>query len=605
MLLFIFIAVILQIFLQVGKTNHKEILESNETFQRQERQKSSRYLHYRQYGTFGIWLKFIPHANRILFCDSIYDNLFCNVDATNVFNIYMPVKGRSVFANRSRFLTFSAMFLLLGVLGCLVYGMDTMVRKDYLKFISNAISREKAFWFTIKARLIILFMSTIVLYAISVLPLLVFDGINLFSTSLPVLLVIILSFLFFFSIGCIIGLKESQFTRTMILGGVYFLSVILLPWLMCLYAELSTKDLPSLIEFDFRNFNVLMQEEEYLVKKHGLPKSNEIPSEEALKDYKKAMRKVKKILRNNEDSLKRQSLDKIKNQQTIASLFPTLFYFSTCESSSSTGVNSYMDFHSYCQEKKEGFADFITENSFPEGDKPLPEKVENFIKGDEDLYFSKPKLPYNFWLGVILTIIYSIVMLFIVYRQHKKRQQIQVSKKGCRIEKQKYNPLFVLCENESVKDDIFNQYRDQSHTVCLEKINTNDFRFSGIKPLDLFRHLCRANGVHEKKAEDNLVLMGIRDLAGLPFSDEIIFKIYAAVLTASDFDLIVIDDFVKKESREFENYFFSLLLSLEKSGKKILYLSTQMQQTSVPFTEKIKIKGFKEFPLDFKDTSLR
>jgi hypothetical protein len=77
------------------------------------------------------------------------------------------------------------------------------------------------------------------------------------------------------------------------------------------------------------------------------------------------------------------------------------------------------------------------------------------------------------------------------------------------------------------------------------------------------------------------------------------------VLTASEFDLIVINDFVKKESREFENDFFRLLLSLEKSGKKILYLSTQMQQTSVPFVEDIKINGFKEFPLDFTDTSLR
>jgi len=87
------------------------------------------------------------------------------------------------------------------------------------------------------------------------------------------------------------------------------------------------------------------------------------------------------------------------------------------------------------------------------------------------------------------------------------------------------------------------------------------------------------------------------------FSEEIIFKIYAAVITASDFDSIVINDFVNKESREFEIDFFNLLLSLEKSGKKILYLSTHMQQTSVPSFE--KITGFKEFPLDFTDTSLR
>jgi hypothetical protein len=122
------------------------------------------------------------------------------------------------------------MFLLLGVLGCLVYGMDTMVRKEYLKFISSFTGMGKAFWFTITARLIILFMAAIFLYAISILPLLVFDGINLFSNSFPVLSVIILSFLFFFSIGCLVGLKQSQFTRTLILVAVYFITVILFPW---------------------------------------------------------------------------------------------------------------------------------------------------------------------------------------------------------------------------------------------------------------------------------------------------------------------------------------------------------------------------------------
>lgn len=145
-LVFLFIAVILQIFLQVGKANHSDILESKVTFQKQEQQKMSRYLHYGQYGSFGIWLKLIPHANSIFYSDSTCDNLLCNLNSTYVFNIYTPIKGKRLFANRSRFLNFSAMFFLLGVLGCIVYGMDTMVRKDYLKFISNLNGRAKAFW---------------------------------------------------------------------------------------------------------------------------------------------------------------------------------------------------------------------------------------------------------------------------------------------------------------------------------------------------------------------------------------------------------------------------------------------------------------------------
>jgi hypothetical protein len=590
----------------VGKANHTDILESKDIFQSKERLKVSRYLHYRQYGTFGIWFKLIPHFNSTLYSDSTFDNLLCNCDSTYVFNIYTPVKGKRLFANKSRFLTFSMMFLLLGVLGCLVYGLDTMVRRDYLKFISNFTGRKKAFWFTVTARLIILFIAALFLYTISVLPLLVFFGINLFSTSLPVLSGIILSFLFSFSIGCLIGLKESQFTRTLILVGVYFLAVILLPWLMGLYAEISAKDLPSLIEFDSRNFDILMKEEEDWVKKHALPKANENTTEEGIKDFKKGMVRMKKIFRANEDKLKNKSLDKIKTQQTIASLFPTLFYFSICESNSSSGVSSYMDFHSYCQAKKEGFADFIRENSFPEKDKPLPEKVENFIKGDEDLFFAKPKLPYNFWLGVFLTPFYSILLLLLAFRIFKKRQIIQGAKKEYGIETEKYNPVFSLCGNPGIKKDIVNFYRGKERTVVLEKINTTDFNCNQIKLQDLFHHLCRFNGVNEKKANENLALLGIRDLSGLSCCEDIIKKIYAAVSTAVDFDLIVLDDFVNKESGEFENAVFDLLTVLGKAGKKIVYLSLHMKQDSARFFEKnLKIKEFKNFPFNFENTSVR
>jgi hypothetical protein len=612
-LVFLLIAAILQVFLQVGNANHNDIIESNETFQKQERQKVSRYLHHGQYGSFGIWLKFIPHSNNILYSDSTFDNLFCNADSTYVFNFYIPTKWRRLFVNRSRFLNFSVMFFLFGVLACLVYGMDAMVRKDYLKLISNFTGRKKAFWFTITARIIILFMGAIILYVISVLPLLVFDGINFFSTSFPILSCIILSFLFFFSIGCIIGLRKVQITRVLILGGVYILTVILLPWLMGLYAELSVKDLPPIIEYDFLNFNVLMNEEEKWEKKYGPPKSNEDSSEEEIKEFKEIMIKMKKIFRANEDSLRSRTLGKIKTQQTISSLFPTLFYFSVCENSSSTSINSFMDFHAYCQAKKEGFVDFNIDKTFPpkkEGvtkeDESASKKVENFIKADEDLFFAKPKLPYNFWLGVFLSIVYSILLLLLAFRIFKNRQISQGAKKEYVIETEKYNPVFSLCGNPEIKKDIVNFYRGKERTVVLEKINTTDFNCTAVKLNDLFRHLCRFDGIDEKKANENLALLGIRDLAGLSCCEDIIKKIYAAVSTAVDFDVIVIDDFLNKESGEFENAVFDLLKALGKAGKKIVYLSLHMKQDSARFFEKnLKIKEFKNFPFNFDNTSVR
>jgi hypothetical protein len=176
--------------------------------------------------------------------------------------------------------------------------------------------------------------------------------------------------------------------------------------------------------------------------------------------------------------------------------------------------------------------------------------------------------------------------------------------KAYQIEKEKDNPLFVLCENLSIKEDIFNYYQSQK-AVCLEKINTGDFMFNDIKALEIFKHLCIVSGVDRQKALEYLGHMGIRDLTGLPVCHEIILKIYAAVKTAGDSGLIVLNDFLKNESREFEKDFFNLLLFLEKSGKKILYFSCQMKQSNYRLTDKIKVDGFKSFPLELISTSLR
>ena len=284
-----------------------------------------------------------------------------------------------------------------------------------------------------------------------------------------------------------------------------------------------------------------------------------------------------------------------------------MFYFSTCESSSSTGVDSYIDFHTYCQEKKDGFADYIMENSFRGKDQPLPKKIENFIKGEEDLFFSKPKLPYNFRLGFFLTPLYTVILLFLTFGIHKKRMKVQASAQDYRIEKEEDNTLFVICENKAIKQDIFNYYRAQKYSVCLEKINTNDFQFYSVKPHELLKHLCQLNGVNEKKAREHLAHMGVRDLNVLPGCHEITLKIIAAVKTAVDFEVIVMDDFLKNESIEFENDFFRLLLYVEKSGKKIIYLSCQMKQAAMRLNEKIKVnvRDFKAYPMNLNTVSLR
>jgi hypothetical protein len=503
------------------------------------------------------------------------------------------------------------MLFLFGVLASIIYGKDLIVKKEYLKFISILTSQVKSFWFTILSRIIILFMAGLVLYAISLLPLLIFDGINLFSTSFPTLLVFILSILFFFNIGALIGLIKKQVFRTLVSIVVYFFLAMLLPLGMSFYSEISAKDIPSLIEYNFKNFNVVMQEEGKWKEKYGSSKSKESTIEEENKEYEEIMRKMKQIFRGNEEFIRKLSLKKIKQNQAFASFFPSLFYISVCESNSSTCVISQIEFNNYCQEIKEEFVDFIIEKEIEESYKKKEKKdskkieIENFIKGDDDLFFAKPKLPYNFWLGIILTVIYSIAILLILYWQHKKRLIIPASKISYKITFEKGNVLFIHCENDSIKTDIFKHYQNQGNALCLEKIDISHFQFNNIKPGELFKHLCRVSGTDEKKAIKNLEYMGIRDLSIFEPDEETILKIYTAVRTAGDYELIVLDDFLRKESKKFELCFHQLLLALEKSGKKIIYLSTESYDVVENFEDIIKIDKFEIIPIDLQGVTLR
>jgi hypothetical protein len=83
-------------------------------------------------------------------------------------------------------------------------------------------------------------------------------------------------------------------------------------------------------------------------------------------------------------------------------------------------------------------------------------------------------------------------------------------------------------------------------------------------------------GVSWEKAVDYLKILGINDLNSLKLIREEILEFYAVLKAAKDIEYIILNDFFKNESREFENVLFKFLGFLEVSEKKILYLSCDM-----------------------------
>jgi hypothetical protein len=152
--------------------------------------------------------------------------------------------------------------------------------------------------------------------------------------------------------------------------------------------------------------------------------------------------------------------------------------------------------------------------------------------------------------------------------------------KPMRVDFTKSNTLLALCKNDQVKSEIFKYYQGQKDAASIKKIPVN-FTYqlnglNGIKGNIVLKYLCRLAGVSWEKAVEYLKIVGITDLISLKLAREEILKIYAVLKVAKDVEYIILNDFFKNEPREFESDLFKLLGALEKSGKKILYLSCNM-----------------------------
>ena len=76
---------------------------------------------------------------------------------------------------------------------------------------------------------------------------------------------------------------------------------------------------------------------------------------------------------------------------------------------SSKGYGSYIDFYRYIQKLQHDFGLFWLNKRYHSN----TEKVESFIKGDENLDKAQNSLPKNFWGGILLTLVY--ILFFLIF----------------------------------------------------------------------------------------------------------------------------------------------------------------------------------------------
>ena len=592
-----------------GIVDYKKIEANRKPFQEMERDKVAMHLHYTFYGVRGVRLLYIPAPLSVMFNDSaVFDDMMAQVDSAEKLEISNSFKGKDLFSDSGGFMDFAGIMFLISSFLALIYGWDATRSQKYLQLISDISGSPKPGFLITVARIILLNLVFLVLIGLALIWLLI-NSINAVSIFyLVYIMALILVITFFTAAGAVIGSLKSKVAQFITMPVLYLLLVLVIPWLIHRAVYMEAKEgIKSIYEFEYQSFKYMMEFEKRFYNRFKVWKSGEAAPDDVKAMIQSGQEVEYKKLRETELQRIDGIVKRIRVYQTLASFFPTTFYISTNKELSSKGFQNFIAFYRYSYDMKQDFIKFYIDRKFY---RPLPKTgVEPFIKGNEDLFYGKSRLPHNFLLGLILAVIYISALLVTLYRMQAKGIK-QENVKPVDVDFNKGNTLFALCKDEKIKSDISRYYRTQKNTACIDKI-TADFPYqlnglNGIKANEVFKFLCRLARANKEKAIEYLSILGIQDLHSLELEEETILKFYAAVKIAKNgVDCIVLDDFFKQKTREFETDFFKLLSALAAAGQKILYLSCNMYYPKKSLDEDIDVETFYLFPLPIDEITLR
>lgn len=602
--IFVVIFLILAAFSREGINDYKTILDNRKPFLETEKGKVSQFLNYTQYGTRGLRLLLIPGPLSVIFNDlAVYSGLVANVDTGDGLNIYNTFKGKDLFAGPGGFMDFSGFILLISCFLAMIYGYDVTQNPGYLKLLAGISGDGRIPLLIILARVILLNLVFLLLSGLSLLWLL-FNGINAVNVYFACfVLVLVLVVTIFLLAGGLIGSLKKRPVKWITLTGVYFFLLFLLPWLIqkAVYIE-AGENIESNYKMEYKKLKVILEFEKRVQEQFGVWKSGNVAPEEIKAAVRKSQQAEYKKFREYENKRINQIDKRIKIHQAVSAISPTTFYLSVNKELSSKGFQNFIHFYRFALDTKHRFIEFYIEKKFYN---PLPKTgVEPFGKEKENVFNAESQLPPSFWPGVGLMFAYIAGLLLISRNILVKVPEPSVKKPGIQFPKNR-NSVFVLCRDEQLKTDICRYYGGQKNASCLEKITPDQFRFDK-GPAETLDYFCRIAGIAPEKAVEHLVEMGVTNPKELKnHSRESILKIYTAVKTAADNEFIILNDFVKRESRSFETDLLRLIAALEKNGKKIIYLSTEMYYPVESINGMINVKYFQTFPLMTDEVTLR
>ncbi len=315
-----------------------------------------------EYGTHGFELMFIPAPLSLVFDDlTLYDKMVVDIGAARV-KSYNAFNGAVFLGEHKEYMNVAGIMLLLGGGLALIYGYGAAGNHEYLS-ISSAFARcNHAVFIFILVRVVLL---NSVFWVLSAMTLLwpIIAGIeigNLQFLYFMLGLSLVITCLIFS--GALIGSLKNKMTHGFALLMVYLLLLVFIPGVFQKMVNIE-------LQKDFKSFQELDS------------------------------KRIKTSIAENRAETKKV-LIRVGAYQTLAAFFPTTFYFALNKELSSQGFLNLIDFYCQVSDKKAAFIEYEKN-----GELVLPHP-----NGNTELFYAPSRLPGNFVLGILVSLVWLGVL---------------------------------------------------------------------------------------------------------------------------------------------------------------------------------------------------
>jgi hypothetical protein len=424
---------------QLGCDEYRLVEADKTNFQQSEALRFSLHKNYDQYGTTGIRFFFMPSPASVFFgTPAVFKRIQASINDKEKLDVHTSLLNGSPFDDLSAdFMTYSGFLFYGGSLLFLLFGYESSLDRDYIKFLSaiaGGVGRVYYAIFLTRFILILIFLAVVSTSALLVAAL---NGIHLpwfperwgflvFSYTMA------LFYFFFLLLGKIAGALQSKHWRIGTLAACWLILLFAIPGVVNKYAARDAQRTSPVYELEMKNlqFRALITDD-WPVK--GPDKDKNIFTQ-----LKETMQKL--LFRNKENTgwevdnseivryergVIRDFVSSIFKYQDLSAVFPTTFYLSLSHEVGSRGFINLFKFYIQAYNRKAKFMKYKWEKLIAAGihdptkASQIEIDIEPFTKGDENVFYARSVLTSGYNLGQTLLWLYVGILSAICFIRFK------------------------------------------------------------------------------------------------------------------------------------------------------------------------------------------